>query len=193
MGISRNFITIVSGLPRSGTSMMMQMLSAGGMGILTDAQRKADVHNPRGYFEFEPVKRIREGAPWLADAQGKAVKVVCSLLPYLPPCYRYKVIFMERGVREIVRSQAVMLEARGFSEPGVDEGELLGTCQSELRKAREWLRRADGAQALRVQYLQAVAHPEMVAGEVTGFLLGSCLNVKAMAKAVDLSLCRVVL
>src|SRR3569833_79554 len=107
------FITVVSGLPRSGTSMMMQMLAAGGMPMLTDGVRGPDPDNPRGYFAFGPVKRTPQDARWLAGAPGKAVKVVHSLLPALPGGYEYRVLFMLRDMHEVLASQDTMLRRLG--------------------------------------------------------------------------------
>src|SRR5690349_16306757 len=102
-------ITIVSGLPRSGTSMMMKMLLAGGMEVLTDNLRAADDDNPRGYFEFEKVKKLGSESDWLKDAGGKAVKIVSAFLKHLPPQYNYKIIFMQRKMNEVLASQQQML------------------------------------------------------------------------------------
>src|SRR5262249_61604387 len=106
-------IVIVSGLPRSGTSLMMQMLQAGGMPLLTDALRPADADNPNGYWEYEPVKRLQQDNSWIPKAEGRAVKVVSALLPYLPPQHTYKIIFMQRPMQEVLASQTAMLERRG--------------------------------------------------------------------------------
>src|SRR5215211_4239024 len=107
-------VILVSGLPRSGTSMMMRMLAEGGLPILTDELRRADDDNPEGYFELEVVRQLKEGnAAWLERANGKAVKVISALLEYLPENYRYKIIFMERDPRETLASQKKMLEHRG--------------------------------------------------------------------------------
>src|SRR3990167_393038 len=100
-------IVIVSGLPRSGTSLMMQMLRAGGMSLLIDDQRPADADNPHGYWEYEPVKRLQHDNSWLPQAEGKAVKVVSALLQYLPPRHTYKIIVMHRPMQEVLASQAV--------------------------------------------------------------------------------------
>src|SRR5919205_1058382 len=103
-------IVIVSGLPRSGTSLMMQMLHVGGMPLLVDHQRPADADNPNGYWEYEPVKRLQQDNTWMSQAEGKAVKVVSALLQYLPPQHTYKIIFMQRPMPEVLTSQSVMLE-----------------------------------------------------------------------------------
>ncbi len=120
-------IVIVSGLPRSGTSLMMQMLQAGGMPLLIDDHRPADADNPNGYWEYEPVKRLQQDNSWVHQAEGKAVKVVSALLQYLPPPYTYKIIFMQRPMPEVLASQAVMLERRGAQ--GV-KAELVGDAET---------------------------------------------------------------
>ena len=103
-------IVVVSGLPRSGTSLMMQMLEAGGLPILMDDRRPADADNPRGYYEFQPVKTLDKDNSWMAQAEGKAVKVVSLLLYHLPPGHDYKVLFMERTIAEVLASQTAMLK-----------------------------------------------------------------------------------
>src|SRR5690349_18862446 len=95
---SRNYVTVVTGVPRSGTSLMMQMLEAGGISALTDNQRPPDIHNPRGYFEYDLVKRIAQDASWMEAARGKAVKIIYRLLPHLPPEFEYRVVFMDRDL-----------------------------------------------------------------------------------------------
>jgi len=102
-------IIIVSGLPRSGTSLMMQMLENGGVAVVTDHIRTADSDNPRGYYEFEKVKKIKEDASWLPQTRGKALKMVSQLLYDLPPGERYRIIFMERDLDEMLLSQEKML------------------------------------------------------------------------------------
>jgi hypothetical protein len=107
-------IVVVSGLPRSGTSMMMKMLEAGGIPVLTDYEREADEDNPKGYFEFERVKNLKDGDDaWLPQAKGKVVKVIAALLTDLPSSYEYEVIFMRRAMPEILASQRQMLIRRG--------------------------------------------------------------------------------
>src|SRR5512134_4034770 len=108
-------ITVVTGLPRAGTSLVMQMLVAGGVPILVDGARPADADNPRGYLEFAPVKRLREDASWLPRARGRAVKVVVPLVCDLPPSERYRVLLVERDVREVLASQRTMLAGRGHA------------------------------------------------------------------------------
>jgi hypothetical protein len=116
-------IVVVSGLPRSGTSMAMRMLEAGGLPIVTDGLRRADLANPKGYYEFEAVKGLDKQADtaWLADARGKAVKIISFLLTYLPESYDYRVVFMRRDLGEVVASQNQMLDARGEERGAADD------------------------------------------------------------------------
>ena len=116
-------IVIVSGLPRSGTSMAMKMLEAGGMPILADGIRTADISNPKGYYEYEPVKELDKGGDvaWLAEARGKAVKIISFLLTWLPETYDYRVIFMQRDLREVLASQNAMLAHRGEAPGAADD------------------------------------------------------------------------
>src|SRR5229473_1246199 len=109
----RDYVTVVTGMPRSGTSLMMQMLEAGGITALADDRRPADIHNPQGYFEYEPVTRIARDASWLEAARGKAVKIIYRLLPHLPADFGYRIVFMDRNLSEIFMSQRDMLRARG--------------------------------------------------------------------------------
>src|SRR5437764_1475845 len=98
-------IIVVSGLPRAGTSLMMQMLDNGGIEVLTDGVRAADTDNPRGYYELEKVKRLKQDASWLPQARGKVFKMVSQLLYDLPASEAYRVLFMERDFDEMLRSQ----------------------------------------------------------------------------------------
>ena len=114
MGTDNKFITIVSGLPRSGTSMMMRMLEAGGMPVITDNLRTADDDNPRGYFEFEPAKKTKDDPSWLNAAEGKAVKMIYKLLYDLPDRLEYRVLIMRRNMQEVLTSQRKMLDRMGI-------------------------------------------------------------------------------
>ena len=134
----KDFITIVSGLPRSGTS-MMRMLKVWGMEIVTDNIRKADEDNPGGYYEDERVKRMKEDSSWLNECHGKAVKVISLLLYDLPSGRKYKIIFMRREMEEILASQRVMLQRRGAREDDVTEQELGESFGKHLRAVEEWL------------------------------------------------------
>src|ERR1700690_2105232 len=113
-------ITIVSGLPRSGTSLMMQMLAAGGMDVLADGERKADTDNPKGYLEWERIKRLPKEPGLIAEAEGKVVKVISQLILSLPDGHEYRIVFMQRPMPEVLKSQEEMLKRRGTYEPGGD-------------------------------------------------------------------------
>jgi hypothetical protein len=134
-------IIVVSGLPRSGTSMMMKMLAEGGLPILTDSIRGMDEDNPNGYFEYELVKQLADGnGKWLADADWKVVKIISQLLEYLPSEHTYKVIFMERDIKEILLSQRKMLERRR-EEHRVDDSEMENQFGDHLGRVKFWLAR----------------------------------------------------
>ena len=175
-------IYIVSGLPRSGTSMMMKMLEAGGLEILTDNIRTADDDNLQGYYEFERVKQLREGdIHWMAEAQGKVVKVISALLEYLPKDQHYKIIFMEREMTEILASQRKMLERRGKPGDPADDGKFAELYGKHLEKVKNWLAAQANASVLYVRYDAMVTQPSEYAEKVAGFL-GVGLNVQAMGE-----------
>lgn len=177
-------MTVVSGLPRSGTSLMMQMLGAGGVPLLCDAARPPDEDNPRGYFEYEPVKRLARDASWIPMAEGKAVKVVYSLLRYLPPGRDYRIVFMTRQLTEVVRSQHAMLARLGTAGSTLGGEKLAALFEGQLGHLDRWLDAQPGISVLRVSHLDAIRSPERVAASVNGFL-GGVLNETAMANAVD--------
>ncbi len=179
-------ITVVSGLPRSGTSMMMQMLSAGGMEAFTDGAREADESNPRGYYEHAKVKSVAKDASWLRDADGLVVKVVAPLLRYLPHGPTYQVVFMERDTDEILQSQSTMLERDGRSS--ADKEVLKRAYQRQLAEAKAWCR-STGASLLEVEHGEALSNPAATAAAVNKHL-GGRLREGAMAALVDPSLHR---
>jgi LPS sulfotransferase NodH len=163
-------ITVVSGLPRSGTSMMMKILEAGGIPILTDNLRTPDEDNPRGYFEFEQVKALKEGeVVWLQDASGKAVKVISSLLGELPAAYQYKIIFMRRAISEILASQKQMLFRRGESTEG-DDQKMAENFQEHLKRVRVWLANQANMGVLYIDYNELMADPAPHITSVAEFL-----------------------
>lgn len=177
------FITVVSGMPRSGTSLMMQMLAAGGHPLLTDTSRPADDDNPLGYFEFEPVTRLRRDHSWLAAAAGKAVKIVAPLLPLLPATRHYRVIFMERDIAEILQSQRAMLQRQGKPHAKIDDARLAQTLSRQLLQIKEILRMRPQFRVLYVGHRDAMAHPADVARRVASFL-GRGMDVGPMAACV---------
>ncbi len=180
-------ITIVSGLPRSGTSLVMQMLAAGGYPILTDNVRAADDDNPRGYLEFERVKSLERDASWLADAEGKAVKIVSFLLPKLPAEFEYRVIFVRRDLDEVLRSQAKMLERRG-QPPGPDAAAMKGHFERHLQTVDGWLQQRAIA-VHNCEHRELIAEPAIHAQRIAAFL-GSDLAIEPMAGVVDPALYR---
>jgi len=183
-------ITIVSGLPRSGTSMMMQMLEAGGMAILADGLREADVDNPRGYYEFERVKQLpKDDRAWLEEAQGKAIKVIAALLEHLPPDRHYKVIFMRRRMAEILASQKQMLVRRGEDADKTDDEELARLFEKHLRRVEAWLAAQPHVDVLDVDYNAVLADPIPCVRRINAFL-GGFLDEEAMVSVVDAKLYR---
>ena len=176
-------IVIVTGLPRSGTSMMMQMLQAGGLPLLMDHQRPADVDNPRGYFEYEPVKRLHRDAAWLPGAAGKGVKIMAQLLGQLRPDLTCRVIFMTRNMEEVLQSQAVMLERQGRKGADLADKPLSRVFSAQARQARDLLA-ARGIPFQVVDYGEAVKDPYSAARGVNRFL-GGGLDEVAMAETVD--------
>ena len=185
----RSFITVVSGLPRSGTSMMMQMLDAGGLAVKTDCQRAADEDNLKGYYELEAVKRTRHDCSWVRDAVGKAAKVIYVLLKDLPADYRYRVIFMQRDIDEVVRSQSAMLARRGERGAGISDREMADTFRRQLARCATWMAKQPHWKVLDVEYRTVVKDPLAQANRVCDFL-GVEMDVDAMASAVDPALYR---
>jgi hypothetical protein len=183
-------VVIVSGLPRSGTSMAMKMLEAGGMELVVDNIRTADVDNPKGYYEDERVKDLAEmeDTSWFRAARGKVIKVVSSLLNYLPASNAYKVIFMRRNLHEVLASQAKMLERRGEAAQ-TDDGELLAMYEAHLGKVEFQLRFRANFEALYLNYADVVSDPMSQARLIAAFV-GGGLDVNKMAAAVDGSLYR---
>jgi hypothetical protein len=178
-------VVVVSGLPRSGTSMMMQMLARGGLEPLTDHERRADDDNPHGYYEFERVKQAPKGdVGWLPDARGKAVKVIAALLPYLPPTYRYRVIFMRRAMPEVLASQRAMLVRRGADPDAVGDAEMARLFDRHLARVDAWVAQQPHIARLDVAYGELLARPGEFAARVNRFL-GGGLDEARMVEAVD--------
>lgn len=161
-------IVVVSGLPRSGTSLMMQMLHRGGLPVVTDDIRTADTDNPRGYFEFERVKKTREDSSWLPGARGKVVKMVSSLLYDLPATERYRIIFMERDLDEILESQETML--RRLGRPTVPTEVMRNSFLIHLDRLNRWLPQQDFMTVLRVNYNRLLADSVSEISRLVAFL-----------------------
>jgi len=184
-----DFITVVSGLPRSGTSLMMQMLHAGGLPVLTDGVRAADENNLRGYLEFEPVKRMRSDRSWLPQAQGHVVKIIHLLLRelLLDGSLQYRIVFMQRPIDEVIASQQAMLQRDG--KTGADPAVLKRAFDAQLAQLQPWLANQPAIAVLPVSYHRALSASQVVADELAAFL-GLPLDTAAMATAVDPALHR---
>jgi tetratricopeptide (TPR) repeat protein len=180
-------ITLVTGLPRSGTSLLMQMLAAGGLEPLTDKQRAADEDNPKGYFELEAVKALAEDNAVLQDAGGKAVKVVLPLLRHVPPGKQYHVLLIERDLEEIFASQKAMLDRHEAAAH--DPSTLRPAYERLLRQSRQMLAAGPQARTLRLSHRWVITNPAAAAQSIAGFL-GQAMDIEAMAACVDTSLHR---
>jgi hypothetical protein len=180
-------IVIVSGLPRSGTSLMMQMLDNGGMDVVTDHIRTPDTDNPRGYYEFEAVKRIKQDSSWLASTRGKAFKMVSQLLYDLPPAEKYRILFMERDLDEMLISQEKMLQRLGRA--AAPREPMKQAYQVHLDRLRQWLTRQANMAVLYVNYNQLIAEPETHVTRLKEFLQMP-VDSEAMMAAIDPALYR---
>ena len=182
-------IAIVSGLPRSGTSLMMQMLAAGGMPVLSDGERRADTDNPRGYLEWERIKTLPKDPACIAEAEGKVVKVISQLLLSLPAGHDYRIIFMQRPLPEVLKSQDEMLRRRGSNHKGGDTSAIGAAFQRHLVEVDKWFAARANAALLRMAYHDVLRAPQVAAEAVAGFLQVP-LNVETMTAQVDSSLYR---
>lgn len=189
--LTNEFITVVSGLPRSGTSMMMKMLQAGNMPLLIDDMRIPDEDNPRGYFEFERVKDLEHDNSWLDIARGRAVKIVSPLLQYvnMDTGYRYRIIFMLRNVNEILMSQRKMASRLNPEEDGIEEALLMKNYSVHLKEIQEWANRQENMDIMYLQYADVVMNPFAAAQYICNFL-GLGLNTREMSAVIDGSLYR---
>ena len=183
-------IIIVSGLPRSGTSMAMKMLEATGYPIVSDGIRTADEDNPKGYYELERVKDLAKESDfsWLADAKGRAIKIISYLLKELPPDYNYKVLFMRRDLSEVLASQQKMLQRRDEASETEDE-RMVELYENDLWKANYLLKHQPQFEHLEVYYRQVLDEPLEAARQINEFL-GGHLDVGKMAGVVDPDLYR---
>jgi hypothetical protein len=183
-------IIVVSGLPRSGTSMIMKMLEAGGLPLVMDGLRKADEDNPKGYFELERVKSLatQSDKSWLVEARGKAIKVISYLLKDLPPTDNYKVLFVRRNLQEVLASQNKMLAHRGESTP-TNDTRMRELFENEIWKSLSLLKRAPHFEVLELQYKDVLDQPLDNAFRIRDFL-GIGLDTNRMATVVDRQLYR---
>ena len=177
-------IIVVSGLPRSGTSMMMKMLESGGLEVFTDNEREADEDNPKGYYEFEKVKNLgkQQDKSWVEGARGKVIKVISSLLKELPQTLSYRVVFMSRDLEEVLISQNKMLERRGqITDPQSDEKMKL-LFDNHLKETKLWLEKQAHFEVIYVNYKSVLSDPVGQSARVKAFL-GDSMETVLMAAA----------
>lgn len=182
-------IAIVSGLPRSGTSMMMRMIEAGGVPALVDNIRKADEDNPRGYYEYEPVKKTKEDPSWLTNAGGRVVKMVYRLLYDLPADRQYRVIFTRRHLDEVIKSQDVMLGRMGKDAGKLPPDKLKQLFAQQLAEFEAWIAKQPNFRILYTSYNDTIDNPRATVAAVNEFL-GGTLDAAAMLKVVEPKLYR---
>ena len=186
----KQVVTVVSGLPRSGTSLMMKMLEAGGLVVVQDGLREADTDNPKGYYEFERVKQMDKGdTGWMAEAQGKVVKIISALLKHMPPEYEYRVIFMRRHMEEILASQRKMLVHRGEAADKMDDTKMAGLFEKHLTQVFGWMEQQPNIHFIEVHYSELLADPVLLAAQVNVFL-SERLDEQKMIEMVDPTLYR---
>jgi tetratricopeptide (TPR) repeat protein len=183
------FVTVVSGLPRSGTSLVMQMLEAAGLDVLTDGRRVADENNPRGYLELEQVKNLRADNAWLGEAQGKVVKIIAQLLPYLPRPYRYKIVFVDRDLDEILASQRAMLHRDGRDGAKLSDDQLRRVFATQSSRMQRWIASQPNIDSLVVNHRALVTDPAEPAAAINA-LFNNALDIQRMTAVVDPSLYR---
>jgi hypothetical protein len=178
MTVANSSVILVSGLPRSGSSMMMRMLEVGGVPILTDGLRKADEDNPNGYYEFERAKRLDDDRRWVYEALGMAVKLIyCPVIYDLPANIRYQVLFMRRELAEVVASQITMLRRKAVSDLPVDPQRTITLYRAELAKVENWLARQDNFETEYVDYNQTLGDPQGACARIKRFL---CLDLNTV-------------
>ena len=184
-------VTVVSGLPRSGTSMMMRMLEAGGMAPFTDGERAADVDNPEGYYEFERVKDLEQDPDrsWVRQARGRTLKVISFLLRHLPDDNLYRIVYMRRHLDEVLRSQDKMLDRLGNAVQGAPLEAMKETYRNDIVAARLYARKHPRMEMIEIHYAETIADPAATARIVNAFLGGE-LDEAAMAAAVNAHLYR---
>jgi hypothetical protein len=183
--VTDDVITVVSGLPRSGTSMMMKMLEMGGLQPLVDNVRKADLDNPNGYYEFERVKKLQKGeTSWLPEAQGKVVKIIATLLPYLPKTYHYRMVFVYRDMREILASQKKMLINRGEDPNKVSDEDLGRIFEKHLARVKQWIRDNPNVASIDVDYNRLMQDPIPEIARINAFFEAE-LDEKKMASVIN--------
>ena len=189
LGVTKKPIYIISGLPRSGTSMMMKMFEAGGISPFIDNIRVPDDDNPKGYYELERVKKLPVDNSWITEARGKVIKVISMLLVHLPPEHEYKVIFMRRNMDEILASQAAMLGRSGKSGGDISDQELSSKFIGHLTQTEAWLEQQSNFKVLYVKYNHLLESPHENIKKIINFM-NHVLNVDKMLDVIDPKLYR---
>lgn len=185
----QNPIVIVSGLPRSGTSMMMQMLETGGLNVLVDDVRGADENNLKGYYEHEAVKRLASDKKWLPKAQNKVVKIVSHLLIHLPEKYNYKIVFMERDINEVIASQHKMLVNLGKAKESTYSFGLAQSFKENVNAMKNWANSHHNIEILSVNHIDVINNPLIESERIKTFLKTE-INTEKMSTVVDKSMHR---
>jgi len=188
-GVSRKSVYIVSGLPRSGTSMMMKMLETGGIPAFIDNIRVPDEDNPKGYYEYERVKQLAKDSAWISEACGKAVKIISMLLVHLPPGFEYKVIFMQRNMNEILASQAAMLARTGKTEIQISDENLALKFESHLEEVKNWIAQQQNIDVLYINYNALLISPYKEIQKINTFF-NHILDEGKMLEIIDPTLYR---
>lgn len=189
--VSTKPIIVVSGLPRSGTSMLMQMLEAGGVPVYCDTLRQPDLDNPHGYYELARIKKLaqQQDQTWLGMAQGRVIKIISHFLPHLPLDYKYKTVLLNRDLNEVLASQNKMLARRGQPTAPNLTLKLRELFAEHLRQIRSWLDRQANFEVLPLEYSQILADPAGHAQQLQNFL-DTEMQVSRMASVPDVKLYR---
>jgi hypothetical protein len=184
-----NDLIVVSGLPRSGTSLLMQMLVAGGMQALTDEVRQHDINNPRGYLEYAPVKSLAGDQTWLSAAEGKAVKIITQLLPHIPAGTPCRILMLDRPVDEVLESQNTMLRRMG-RQPAAAADTLKAVFVRQRDEVVRLLAARPEVRMLSVPFHDLIGRDAALVDQIVTFLERPELDRKAMLDAVDPALHR---
>jgi len=179
-----NDIIVVTGLPRSGTSLMMQILQSMGIKLFIDKHRAPDQSNPKGYFEHELVKTIERNNFWIKDAKGKAIKIVSPLLMYLPVNINYKIIFMNRLLDEIIQSQERMLSERGKENNTINSEVLKQIFIKDLNLSRKWIAKQSQSKYLEISHSKLLENPKPELEKIKTFL-DIPIDLRSTIKVID--------
>jgi hypothetical protein len=168
---------------------MMQMIVAGGIAALTDGVRVADANNPKGYYEWEAAKSLKQNPDSIAEAEGRVVKVISALLPQLPARFEYRIVFMLRPLDEVIASQNKMLQRLGKEVPQTPKSAVIAAFEKHLRETDNWLARQPNIAVLRMEHSAVIASPRVEAARIASFL-GQPLEIEKMISQVEGSLYR---